>query len=127
MKKSLLFIFFISLSGLVKAQTIWTEETRLKGSIGKYDIFMTLAVPYGGASSCMIIGKYHYASTKVPIDLCSEDDEIIIESYRDKQTGYFILGQWNKDVGQTVTGIWSSMDGRKKFPVKLRVVGKGRY
>lgn len=59
MKKLLLLISFIGLSALVKAQTIWTEETRLKGSIGKYDIFMTLAVPYGGASSCMIIGKYH--------------------------------------------------------------------
>jgi hypothetical protein len=127
MKKYLLIISLLALSGLAKAQTIWTEETKLKGTIGKNDIFMTLAVPYGGATPCFIIGKYQYASTQLEINLCSEDDVVIVERYNNKETGYFILGEWKKSIGQTVTGTWSSMDGRRKYPVRLRVVGKGQY
>ena len=124
MKKYILLSVLLLLSSQIKAQTFWTEQTKLKGSIGKYDIFMTLAIPVGGATPCFTIGEYHYMSTKKSIDLCSEDDERIIERVNNKKTGYFILNDWNKDVGQTVTGIWSSMDGRKKYPVKLKVIGK---
>lgn len=125
MKKYILLSGLLLLSSLIKAQTFWIEETKLKGTIGKYDIFMTLAFPYGGASQCFTIGKYHYMSTKKSIDLCSGEDEKIIERVNNKATGYFVIKNWNKDVGQTVTGIWSSMDGRKKYPVKLKVIGKG--
>jgi hypothetical protein len=44
-----------------------------------------------------------------------------------KETGYFLIYDWNKNVGQTVTGLWTSMDGRKQYAVKLKVVGKGEY
>ena len=40
MKKYIIISGLLLLSSLVKAQTIWTEETKLKGSIGKYDIFI---------------------------------------------------------------------------------------
>lgn len=124
MKKYLFILGLLLLCNLAKAQTFWTEQTKLKGTIGKYDIFMTLAIPVGGATPCFTIGQYYYTSTKTNIDLCSGDDERLIERVNNKKTGYFILNDWNKDVGQIVTGIWSSMDGRKKYPVKLKVIGK---
>jgi hypothetical protein len=127
MKKYICIAGLLALSSLVKAQTFWTEQTKLKGSVGKYDIFMTLAIPVGGATPCFTIGEYHYMSTKKTIDLCSGDDERLIERVNNKATGYFMLNDWNKRIGQTVTGIWSSMDGRKTHPVTLKVVGKGDY
>lgn len=127
MKKFIIVTSLVLISFLTKAQTIWTEETRLKGTIGKYDIFMTLAVPYGGATPCLVIGKYHYGNIKKYLDLCSEDEGVIVERVNNKETGYFLINDWNKSIGQTVTGLWLSMDGRKKFPVKLKVVSKGQY
>lgn len=125
MKKYIFIASLLLLSNLAKAQTIWIDETKFKGTVGKYDIFMTLALPYGGANQCFTIGEYHYMSTKKTIDLCSGEDERIIERVNNRATGYFVLNDWNKNIGQTVTGIWSSMDGRKKYPVKLKVIGKG--
>ena len=61
------------------------------------------------------------------IDLCSEEEGIIVERVNNKETGYFLIYDWNKNVGQTVTGLWTSMDGRKQYAVKLKVVGKGEY
>jgi len=127
MKKILIITCLLFFSSFAKAQTIWTEETKLKGTIGKYDIFMTLAVPYGGATGCLVIGKYHYGTNKKYIDLCSEEEGIIVERINNKETGYFLIYDWNKSVGQTVTGLWTSMDGRKQYAVKLKVVGKGQY
>ena len=124
MKKYILLSGLLLLSSLIKAQTFWTEQTKLKGTVGKYDIFMTLAIPVGGATPCFTIGEYHYTSTKKSIDLCSGEDERLIERVNNTATGYFVLDDWNKGVGQTVTGIWSSMDGRKKYPVRLKVIEK---
>lgn len=122
----ILSVFFLSYS-YANAQTIWTDETKLKGTIGDYNIVMTLAVPYGGATPCFTIGKYYYASQKKDIDLCSEDDEKIIERVDGKETGYFILKDWNKKIGQTIVGSWHTMDGKKSLPVTLKVIGKGEY
>jgi hypothetical protein len=113
--------------GFVNAQTIWTSETKLKGTIGTYEIVMTLAVPYGGGSTCLTIGEYYYSSKKKNIDLCSEDDEKIIERVDGNETGYFILGDWDKKIGQPVVGTWHSMDGKKSYSVNLKVIGKGKY
>ena len=125
-KLFILSVFFLSYS-YVNSQTIWTDETKLKGTIGQYKIVMTLAVPYGGATSCFTIGEYYYSSKKKNIDLCSEDDEKIIERVDGNETGYFILGDWNKKIGQPVVGSWHTMDGRKSYPVNLKVIGKGKY
>ena len=111
----------------MNSQTIWTDETKLKGTIGQYEIVMTLAVPYGGATSCFTIGEYYYSSKKKNIDLCSEDDEKIIERVDGNATGYFILKDWNKKIGQTVVGSWHAMDGKTSYPVALKVIGKGKY
>jgi len=63
--KNLFILSAILLSfGFVNAQTIWTSETKLKGTIGKYEIVMTLAVPYGGATPYFIVGEYYYSSKK---------------------------------------------------------------
>ena len=51
----------------------------------------------------------------------------IIERVNGNATGYFIIRDWNKKIGQSVYGTWSSMDGRKRYPVTLKVVGKGPY
>ena len=109
------------------AQTIWTDETKLRGTIGNMEIAITLAVPYGGATSCFVIGKYYYLKIGKYIDLCSEDDDFIIERVNGNATGYFIIRAWNKKIGQSVYGTWSSMDGSKRYPVTLKVVGKGPY
>jgi hypothetical protein len=127
MKKILLIVTFLLTFSYANSQTIWMSETKLKGTIGKYEIFMTLAVPYGGASSCFTVGKYFYVSKKKKIDLCSEDDEKIIENTNGIDTGYFIINNWDKKVGQTVVGSWHTMDGRKSYPVVLKVIGKGKY
>ena len=127
MNKIVVMIAFVTIAFGIKAQTIWTDETKFKGKIGDYEIMMTLAVPYGGGSTCMIIGEYSYTSTKREISLCSEDEERIIETTNGKETGYFIIGDWNKSIGQTVMGTWYSMDGKKSYSVQLTVVGKGEY
>jgi hypothetical protein len=105
-------------------QTIWTNKTILSGSVGSYRVIMTLAIPYGGATSCFTIGKYYYTSTGRDIDLCSSDDVRIVERVNGNETGYFILNNWNKRVGQSVIGTWYSMDGRRRYPVTLRVIRK---
>ena len=125
-KLFILSVFFLSHS-YVNSQTIWTEETKLKGTIGQYEIAMTLGVPYGGGTPCFTIGEYYYSSKKKKIRLCSEDDEKIIERVDGNATGYFILKDWNKKIGQTVVGSWHSMDGKKSYPVVLKVIGKGEY
>lgn len=126
--KNLFILSTILLSfGFANAQTIWTSETKFKGTIDKYEIVMTLAVPYGGASSCFTIGNYYYSSKKKNIDLCSEDDEKIIERVDGNETGYFILRDWDKKIGQTLVGSWHTMDGKKSYPVTLKVIGKGKY
>ncbi len=127
MKKLFILSAILLSFGFVNAQTIWTSETKLKGTIGKYEIVMTLAVPYGGATPYFIVGEYYYSSKKKNIDLCSEDDEKIIERVDGNETGYFILGDWNKKIGQPVVGSWHTMDGRKSYPVNLKVIGKGKY
>ena len=126
MKKLFILSAILLSYGFVNAQTIWISETKLKGTIGKYEIVMTLAVPYGGANQCFTIGEYYYSSKKKNIDLCSKDDEKIVERVNGKETGYFILGNWNKDIGQLVVGSWHTMDGKKSYLVSLRVIRKGR-
>lgn len=114
--------------GFAGGQIIWTSETKLKGTIGEYPIVMTLAIPLGGASTCLVIGEYCYASKKKNIDLCSEDEYKIIESVDGYETGYFILNNdWEKKIGTTIFGSWHSMDGKKSYPVNLKVTGKGEY
>ena len=127
MKKILFIATFLLTFSYANSQTIWMSETKLKGTIGKYEIVITLAVPYGGASSCFTIGKYFYVSKKKEIDLCSGDDEKIIESVDGKESGYFIINKWDKKIGQTVVGSWHTMDGRKSYPVNLKVISKGKY
>jgi hypothetical protein len=127
MKKLFILSAILLSFGFVNAQTIWTSETKLKGTIGKYEIVMTLAVPYGGATPYFIVGEYYYSSKKKNIDLCSEDDEKIIERVDGNETGYFILGDWDKKIGQPVVGSWHTMDGKKSYPVTLKVIGKGKY
>ncbi|MFM7566796.1 MAG: hypothetical protein ACKO4K_08615 [Flavobacteriales bacterium] len=127
MKKHILMAVMSLILGSAHTQTIWTSETKLKGTIGKYEIVMTLAVPYGGATPCFTIGEYYYSSQKRTIDLCSEDDVKIVEMVDGKHTGYFIIKEWDKKVGQMVVGTWHSMDNAKSYPVTLKVVGKGQY
>lgn len=127
MKNFILFVVVVLIIGSAHSQTIWTSETNLKGTIGKYEIVMTLAVPYGGATPCFTIGQYYYSSKKKYIDLCSEDDLKIVERVDGKETGYFIINDWDKKVGQTVTGTWYTMDHSKSYPVTLKVVSKGKY
>ena len=117
----------ILFSSVAKSQTIWMNETNLKGTIGKYEIIMKLAIPYGGATPCFVIGEYYYLSKKKNIDLCSEDDEKIIEKVDGKETGYFIIKDWDKKIGQNVDGTWYTMDGKKSYPVTLKVISKGKY
>jgi hypothetical protein len=127
MKKLFIFTVFFLTFGYVNAQTIWMNETKLKGTIGKYEIVMTLAVPYGGATPCFTIGEYYYSSKKKNINLCSEDDEKIIERIDGNEIGYFILKDWDKKIGQTVVGSRHTMDGKKSYPVTLKVIEKGKY
>jgi hypothetical protein len=126
MKNLYISISFILSYNFTNAQTVWTDETKFKGTVGNYEIVMTLAVPYGGASTCFTIGEYYYSSKKKNINLCSEDDEKIIEQSDGKETGYFILKDWNKKIGQTVVGSWHTMDSTKSYPVTLKVIGKGQ-
>jgi hypothetical protein len=125
MKKLILvaIVYFFQIQ--IFAQIIWTSETKLKGTIGNYKIDMTLAVPLGGGSTCFTVGEYYYLSNKKVIDLCSEDDEKIIENYSGNPTGYFIIKDWDKKIGSSVVGTWYSMDEKKSYPVNLKVVGKG--
>ncbi len=125
MKKLFILSIMLVSYSLVNAQTIWTSETKFKGTIGDIEIAMTLAVPLGGGSVCAIIGDYSYLSGKKNSSLCSEDGEIIIEEVDGNETGYFILNEWEKNIGQTLVGSWHTMDGLKSHPVNLKVIGKG--
>lgn len=123
--KTLSFLLFVLISTYhVNSQVIWTNKTKLKGSVGKYPINMTLAMPYGGGSTCITVGEYCYLSNKRQIELCSEDGERIVEQVNGTETGFFILEDWDKKIGQTVLGTWYSMDETKKFPVTLKVISK---
>ncbi len=124
--KNLLILVIIVLSvGFVKAQSsVRIDETKLEGTIGNYKISMTLAIPYGGATSCFTIGEYYYTSIKNDINLCEGDDRKLLEIVDGKNTGYFILEAWDKKIGETVRGIWYTMDGVKSYPVTLKVIGK---
>ena len=126
MKKLMILSTMLLSFGFANSQTIWTSETKLKGTVGKQNIMMTLAIPFGGASSCTVVGEYYYASIKKNINLCSEDDEKIIKQFDGKETGYFILKDWDKKIGQQIVGAWYSMDGKKSYPVTLKVIGKGK-
>jgi hypothetical protein len=113
--------------GTLYAQTIWTSQTTVSGFVGKYEIRMKLAIPYGGATSCFTIGEYYYTNSKGKIFLCSSDDVKIVESVNGKETGYFILdSDWNKKVGQTISGNWYSLTKRVSYPVVLKVIAKAR-
>ncbi len=127
MKKLLLVILLMLTFSYANSQTIWMNETKLRGTIGKYEIAITLAVPYGGGSSCFVIGEYYYFSSKKKIYLCAEDNRRIIETVNGKETGYFILNEWDKKVGQKVVGSWYTMDRSKSYPVNLKVISKGEY
>jgi hypothetical protein len=127
MKKTLFIISFLLSICFANAQTYWTNKTKLKGTIGKYEIEMTLAIPVGGATPCFTIGEYYYTSKKKKINLCSQDDIKIVEEVNGKETGYFIIKDWDKNLGQTVIGSWHTMDNKKNYFVKLIVVEKGKY
>ena len=125
MKSIITFFLFLSFALQTKSQTVWMEETKLIGHVGKYEIVMKLAIPYGGANNCFVIGEYFYTSQKKPIALCAEEENKIYESVNNKYTGYFVIHNWNKKIGQMVYGSWHSMDGKRSYPVKLKVFGKG--
>jgi hypothetical protein len=132
MKKTLLLLLVSLASSMAESQTIWTNETKLKGFIGKSEVVMKLGVPYGGASQCFTIGEYYYVKMKKNIFLCSTNNDLgveqIIETVNGKETGYFIFDDnWDKQPGQKVMGTWYTMDGRKSYNVALKVVGKGQY
>ena len=61
------------------------------------------------------------------IFLCSSDDVKIVESVNGKETGYFILdADWNKKVGQTISGKWYSLSKSVSYPVVLKVIAKAK-
>jgi hypothetical protein len=125
-KVRLLFMLQFAL-GVIHAQTIWTSQTNFSGFVGKYEIRMKLAIPYGGATSCFTIGEYYYTNSKGKIFLCSSDDVKIVESVNGKETGYFILdADWNKKVGQTISGKWYSLSKSVSYPVVLKVIAKAK-
>ena len=127
MKKTILLILSIFCFYFTKSQMILTNETVFSGFVGKYEIRMKLAVPYGGATSCLSIGEYFYTKNKGKIDLCTDIDGRIVESVKGKESGYFILNEaWNKRVGQTISGTWYSMLNDNTYPVVLKVIAKGR-
>jgi hypothetical protein len=127
MKKLLLFFMLQLAMGAIHSQTIWTSQTTFSGFVGKYEIRMKLAIPYGGATSCFTIGEYYYTNSKGKIFLCSSDDVKIVESVNGKETGYFILdSDWNKKVGQTISGKWYSLSKKVSYPVVLKVIAKAK-
>lgn len=130
MKKVLLVSIAIFFANLMFAQTVWTDETMYSGFVGRYEIRMTLAVPYGGGNSCLVIGDYYYTSVRSKMSLCSgvDDNDRIYETANGRRTGYFVLnGAWNKRVGQTISGTWYSLLKHTSYPVVLKVIGKGPY
>ncbi len=125
MKKLFFILFTILCFKASNAQTFWTEQTMFSGYVGRYEIRMTLAIPVGGANQCFTIGEYYYTSNREKLSLCSSDDDRIVETYKGKRTGYFVLnGDWNKRIAQTISGTWYSMTKNKSYPVVLKVTGK---
>ena len=128
MKKLIIILVSILFVNAIQAQVIWVNETIFSGFVGKYEIRMKLGVPYGGGSRCTTIGEYYYMRDKGRIALCASQDERIIESDKGKETGYFILDtDWNKGVGQTISGNWYSLLNNRTYPVVLKVIAKGKY
>ena len=127
MKKIFLIVVTIFCFQAANAQMMLTNETILSGFVGKYEIRMKLAVPYGGATSCLTLGEYYYMRNKGKIDLCDSGEGRIVESVKGKESGYFVLdSDWNKKIGQTISGTWYSLSNNKTFPVVLKVISKGR-
>jgi hypothetical protein len=125
-------LFFITIAILfvnaIHAQMIWVNETIFSGFVGKYEIKMKLGVPYGGGSECLVIGEYYYMRDKGKIALRSTEEGRIVERDKGKASGYFILnGDWNKNVGQAITGYWYSLLNSRSYPVLLKVIAKGKY
>jgi hypothetical protein len=104
--------------------TVYLNTTKMEGAIGNNKIVMELSVPYGGASNCIFIGNYYYVKYNNPIHLCSVDGEKIMESVNGKETGYFIIKDWDKKIGETTNGKWYTIDGYKSYPVSLTIIAK---
>jgi len=120
----ILLVLAILFSQKLYAQCIWLNQTKMKGTIGKYPVVVTLAMPDHCFSDCATIGEYYYTSKNKKIDLCDSGGDRIVETADGRETGYFILNDWDKKVGQTVTGTWYTMSGDKSFPVTLKVISK---
>lgn len=124
MKTTLIFVFVIAFNCISFSQAQMSDLTKLEGKIGEYPVVMDLGYLVGGMSVCMVSGSYFYKSKKVIIDLCSEDGEKFVENLNGDETGYFTLDDWEKKVGQIVTGTWHSMDDSKSYPISLKVMKK---
>ena len=127
MKKIFLIVIAFFCLQASNAQIRLVDETIFSGFVGKYEIRMKLAIPYGGATGCFTVGEYYYMRDKGKIDLCSSSEDRIVESVKGKETGYFVLDtDWNKRVGETISGKWYSLLNTRSYPVVLKVISKGR-
>jgi hypothetical protein len=123
-------LFFITIAILfvnaIHAQVTFSQQTSFSGFIGKYEIRMILAIQTGGMTSCFFVGEYYYKNNKDKMRLCADEEGRVIESINGKETGYFIFNEdWDKKVGQTLTGHWYSLlNGNRDYPVVLKVIGK---
>lgn len=114
----LILLAFVSLN--TSAQVVWFNKTKLKGKIGDQNIVMVLAIPYGGNTACVVVGEFYYVGKNkdYPFDLCSSYNERI----ESENNGFFLIDEWCKEKGQSVSGTWTSKDGTVTKPVKLKVV-----
>lgn len=126
MKKIFFLTIFFLTAFFSKAQSlVWMNETKMKGKIGSDEVVITLAIPFGGATDFLTMGEYYYVGKNKKIDLCSTDEEKIYECVNGEETkNYFIFYDWDKKVGQTVTGTYYSWTNKKSYPFTLKVIGK---
>jgi len=126
MKKIFFLTIFFLTAFFSKAQSFqWLNETKMKGKIGPNEVVMTLAVPFGGGTVHFTVGEYYYVGKNRMIELCSTNEEKIYECVNGEETkNYFIIKDWNKKVGQTVSGTYYSWTNKKSYPFVLKVIEK---
>lgn len=136
MKRLLLFLaVFTGLTSALPAQAQdeskeekSDSQRRFEGSIGgSLGIVLLLDERPGDEGYPLYDGAYYYRKTGVPIALgqhSEPDEETVVfreNELFDGEGESTFTGQWTVKIeGDSITGTWSSKDGKKKLPIELK-------
>ena len=127
--------FLHSLCLFAAFASVTAQEVPEGGAIHRFDgtigdgLAVTLLLNVDDESLGTVDGAtYHYRKSGIPITLLMEGDQGIAPELKLKEIGGYtadgeekVTGIWDvKREGDVISGTWSSPDGKKKLPVKLK-------